>query len=430
MLDVFVDFESNVRSYCRSFPVVFDRAKDSLIWDTADRAYIDLFAGAGTLNYGHNPERLKRVLLDYIQHDRITHALDMATEAKAAFITDFVGLILAPRGLDYKLMFPGPTGANAVEAALKIARKKTGRTTVAAFTNGFHGMSLGALAITGSAFKRAGAGLPLDGVGRMPYDRYFGPDIDTIALMDRILADPSSGTDVPAAFVVETVQGEGGVNAASMEWLGRLAALAKRNESLLIVDDIQAGCGRTGTFFSFDDTGLRPDIVCLSKSLSGYGLPLSLVLLKPEHDVWQPGEHNGTFRGNNLAFATARAALGSWHDPAFLAQLDANAALLDHWIGETVARLPPGTAAPRGRGMLRGIAFQERTAATRVAALAFRRQVLLETSGGHGEVLKFLPALTIEPALLQEALDRVGAGIDAVLGGHQAGAVAPEPVAA
>ena len=143
----------------------------------------------------------------------------------------------------------------------------------------------------------------------MPYDGYFGPDVDTMAYLERMLDDPSSGLDKPAAVIVETVQGEGGVNVATLRWLKELAKLCQRHDMLLIVDDIQVGCGRTGTFFSFEAAGIRPDIITLSKSLSGFGLPMSLVLMKPELDVWKPGAHSGTFRGNNLAFVTATQAL-------------------------------------------------------------------------------------------------------------------------
>ncbi|HEX8538493.1 MAG TPA: diaminobutyrate--2-oxoglutarate transaminase, partial [Cystobacter sp.] len=276
---VFEALESKVRSYCRHFPVTFTRARNARLWDEEGKEYIDLFTGAGALNYGHNPEPMKRALLDYLAGDGIIHSLDLHTAAKREFLQAFERIILRGRGLTYRMMFTGPTGTNAVEAAIKLARKVTGRSSIAAFTNGFHGMTLGALSATGSAAKRKGAGVPLGLVDRLPFDGYFGPDTDTLRMISRLLEDPSSGFDAPAAFLVETVQGEGGVKAASTEWLRGLAELARRHGSLLIVDDIQAGCGRTGTFFSFEPAGLQPDIVCLSKSLSGYGLPLSMVLI-------------------------------------------------------------------------------------------------------------------------------------------------------
>jgi diaminobutyrate-2-oxoglutarate transaminase len=282
--------ESEVRSYCRSFPVVFQRAQGAELFDERGRSYLDFFAGAGTLNYGHNDPTLKERLIEYIAGSGITHGLDMTTSAKCRFLELFEARILKPRKLDYKVMFPGPTGANAVEASLKLARKVTGRSNVISFTNAFHGMTLGALAATGNGEKRAGAGVALSGVTRMPFDGYLGPTVDTLDYLEKALDDPSSGVDAPAALIVETIQAEGGVNVGSIPWLRRLERIARSCGALLIVDDIQVGCGRTGPFFSFERAGLKPDIVCLSKSLSGYGLPLAVVLMRPELDVWKPGD--------------------------------------------------------------------------------------------------------------------------------------------
>src|SRR5690606_22438945 len=265
---------------------------------------------------------LKAALIEYISADGIAHGLDMFTDAKEHFLASFEEHILKPRDMKYHVQFTGPTGANAVEAALKLARKVTGRTNVISFTNGFHGVTLGALAATGNGKHRQGASTPLSGVTRAAFDGYFGPHINTADLLDQQLSDPSSGVDAPAAIIVETVQGEGGLNAASAEWLRQIEAIARRHGALFIVDDIQAGVGRTGGFFSFDGMGLSPDIVTMAKSLSGLGLPMALTLLKPEHDIWEPAEHNGTFRGNNHAFVTARAALEKfWATDAFAADV-------------------------------------------------------------------------------------------------------------
>lgn len=408
MFESFEKLESGVRSYCRDFPAVFKRAKGALLWDVQGRDYIDLFAGAGALNYGHNSDLLKDGLLEYIREDGITHGLDFHTLAKQQFIEEFNRVILVPRQLEYRMMFTGPTGTNVVEAALKLARKVTGRTTVAAFTNGYHGMSLGSLAATGSHSKRRGAGVPLSHIDRYPFDGYFGTSTDTISYIERLLANPSSGFDTPAAFLVETVQGEGGINVASSEWLQRLARLARRLGSLLIVDDIQAGCGRTGSFFSFEGASIKPDLVCLSKSLSGFGLPMSMLLIRPELDVWEPGEHNGTFRGNNLAFVTARLALNYWQDPAFLQRLKQNSSILTTKLNDFVEQYEDAVPLhTRGRGLLHGLVMPSTAIASRVSALAFSKGVILETCGPKGEVIKFMPSLTISPELLQEALVRV-----------------------
>ncbi|MFC8586505.1 aspartate aminotransferase family protein, partial [Streptomyces sp. NPDC057217] len=304
---VFETVESEVRSYCRAWPVVFERASGSRLYDEQGRPYLDFFAGAGSLNYGHNNPALKRALLGYLADDGITHGLDMSTTAKRGFLEAFRSAVLEPRALPYKVMFPGPTGTNAVEAALKLARKVTGRETVVSFTNAFHGMSLGSLAVTGNSAKRAGAGVSLPHATRMPFDHYFDGRVPDFLWFERLLQDPGSGLDHPAAVIVETVQGEGGINVARAQWLRALADLCRRHDMLLIVDDVQMGCGRTGDFFSFEEAGITPDIVTLSKSISGYGLPMALCLFRPELDLWEPGEHNGTFRGNNPAFVTATA---------------------------------------------------------------------------------------------------------------------------
>lgn len=292
-MKVFNQLESEVRSYCRSFTTVFQKAQNARLWDTAGKEYIDFFAGAGAVNYGHNNPMLKQRLIDYLHEDGITHSLDMATSAKETFLTRFKKLILEPRKLDYKVMFPGPTGTNSVESAMKLARKVTGRTQIICFTNAFHGMSLGSLAATGNQFKRSGAGVPLTYTTFMPYDGYFGDEVDTAAYLEKLLDDPGSGVELPAAVLLETLQGEGGLNAASDEWLKKIARICRDRQILLIVDDVQMGCGRTGTFFSFESAGIVPDMVCLSKSIGGFGLPMALTLIKPEHDIWSRASITG-----------------------------------------------------------------------------------------------------------------------------------------
>jgi diaminobutyrate-2-oxoglutarate transaminase len=302
-------------------------------------------------------------------------------------------------------MFTGPTGTNSVESALKIARKVTRRTDVIAFTNAFHGMTLGSLALTGNGGKRAGAGVPLSGVTRMPFEGYMGPKVDTLDYLEAVLSDTSSGIAAPAAIIVETVQAEGGIHVASRQWLRRLSSIAKQNGSLLIIDDIQAGCGRTGRFFSFEDAEIVPDIVCLSKSLSGYGLPFALTLVHPDLDALSPGEHNGTFRGNNLAFVTGERALRKyWSDGAFEAQTQERAKIVSAKLEAIAAEF---SGEKRGRGLIQGVAFTDPELAREASKEAFARAVIIETSGAQDEVLKVLPALNIEKSLLLEGLERV-----------------------
>ncbi|MEW2526947.1 diaminobutyrate--2-oxoglutarate transaminase [Streptomyces sp. NPDC047071] len=405
-LSVFETLESEVRSYCRGWPTVFDRAQGSRMYDEDGHEYLDFFAGAGSLNYGHNNPVLKRALLDYLERDGVTHGLDMSTTAKRAFLESFQNLVLRPRDLPYKVMFPGPTGTNAVESALKLARKVKGRESIVSFTNAFHGMSLGSLAVTGNAFKRAGAGIPLVHGTPMPFDHYLDGKVPDFLWFERLLEDQGSGLNKPAAVIVETVQGEGGINVARAEWLRALEALCRRQDMLLIVDDIQMGCGRTGAFFSFEEAGISPDIVTVSKSISGYGLPMALTLFKPELDVWEPGEHNGTFRGNNPAFVTAAAALQTyWSDgPTMEKQTRARGEQVEQTLVALVDEHRADIVEYRGRGLVWGIEFRDKERATAVARRAFELGLLIETSGPESEVVKLLPALTITADELDEGL--------------------------
>jgi len=415
-VSIFEKLESEVRSYSRGWPVVFDRASGSRLYGEDGKSYLDFFAGAGALNYGHNNPRLKQVLLDYIARDGVTHALDMFTVAKRDLLETFEEKILKPRVLDYKVIFPGPGGANAVEAALKLARKVTGRESVINFTNAFHGMTLGALSVTGNSMKRSGAGIPLVHATPMPYDQYFDGVYPDFLYFERLLEDSGSGLNEPAAVIVETVQGEGGINAAGVEWLRGLADLCRRHDILLIVDDVQMGCGRTGPFFSFEDAGIVPDIVCLSKSIGGYGLPLALTLIKPELDVWEPGEHNGTFRGINPAFVTAAEALRAyWSDDKLEKSTRAKGERIGGVLEAIAESYPDAELVAKGRGLARGLEFSSGELAGQVCAAAFERGLLMETSGPDGEVMKLLPPLTLTDAELAEGLEIIGESVKSVL---------------
>jgi diaminobutyrate-2-oxoglutarate transaminase len=402
--EVFNELESEVRSYCRSFPTVFTRAKDYKLWDLNGKEYIDFFAGAGALNYGHNNSKMKEKLLAYISNDGITHGLDMATRAKKEFIERFNEIILKPRNMEYKLMFPGPTGTNAVESALKLVRKVSGRDSIISFTNAFHGMTLGALAITGNGFKRQGMGTHLSGSVFMPYDNFLGDEVDTAEYIEKFLDDSSSGVSLPAAVILETVQGEGGINTASIEWLKRIESICRQRDILLIIDDIQIGCGRSGNFFSFEPAGIKPDIVCMSKSISGYGLPMALTLIKPELDIWEPGEHNGTFRGNNLAFITAAEAINYWKDDSFASEVRQKGEHITHFLDEIVEKHPEIMGEARGRGLMQGIACEIEGLAEKICSTAFENGLILETAGSNSEVVKLMPPLTIDQAGLEKGL--------------------------
>ncbi len=402
---VFEELESEVRSYCRSFPTVFTRAKGYKLWDIKGKEYIDFFAGAGALNYGHNNSRLQEKLVDYITDDGVTHSLDMATRAKQEFLERFDEIILKPRGMKYKIMFPGPTGTNSVESALKLARKVTKRDTIISFTNAFHGMTMGALSVTGNSSKRQGAGVSLNNTVFMPYDKFLGDDVNTVKYLEYFLEDSSSGVALPAAIILETVQGEGGINTASFKWLKGIEEICRRNNIVLIVDDIQVGCGRTGSFFSFEPAGIKPDIICLSKSISGYGLPMALTLIKPELDIWSPGEHNGTFRGNNLAFVTAAEALSYWEDDSFASETKKKGENIHAFLSKIVKEHPEIEGEVRGRGLMQGMACGVPGLADEICAVAFEKGLIMETSGSESEVCKVMPPLIIDDSGLDQGLD-------------------------
>lgn len=402
-MGIFKDIESNVRGYCRSFPVIFAKAQNATLTDTDGNEYIDFLGGAGTLNYGHNNPLFKEALIEYIQADGLTHGLDMHTEAKEAFLQTFKDVILTPRGMDYKVQFTGPTGTNAVEAALKIARMNTGRQTIVSFTNGFHGVTQGSASVTGNDKYSKANGLPMMGVQFMPFDGYLG-DFNTLQYFEKALQDGSSGLGHPAGVIVECIQGEGGLNAASAEWLRGLQDICRRYDMVLIVDDIQAGCGRSGTFFSFEEFGIEPDVITLSKSLGGYGLPMAVVLLKEALDTWKPGEHNGTFRGNNHAFVTARRALECyWKDDQFQKSVQHKAHIIRTRLKEIQAEFG-GQMKHKGRGIMQGLEFANGEIAEQITELAFERGLIIETSGSVGQVVKILTPLTIEEEQLQAGL--------------------------
>jgi diaminobutyrate-2-oxoglutarate transaminase len=415
-MNIFEEVESEVRSYCRSFPALFARGEGCRLYDQDNVAYLDFFAGAGALNYGHNPPAMKKRLLEYIEGNGITHGLDMATVAKGRFLQKFRDTILQPRNMHYKVQFPGPTGTNAVESALKLARKVTGREKILFFTQAFHGMTLGSLSISGNMFKREGAGLSLTNTTCMPYDGYFGEEIDTIEYIDRMLESTGSGVDLPAAAIVETIQAEGGLNSASRQWLEGLQALCRKYDMLLIVDDIQAGCGRAGTFFSFENMNLEPDVVCLSKSISGYGLPMALCLIRPDLDIWEPGEHNGTFRGNNLAFITATEALHHWESGAFSADILRKGRLAEQRLRELEESFPELIDGVRGRGLLLGIVLRDKDMGSQLSKSCFQSRMLIETSGADSDVLKLLPPLIIDDESLEKGLDIIEDRVSAMAG--------------
>jgi diaminobutyrate-2-oxoglutarate transaminase len=401
---IFEQVESQVRGYVRSFPAIFDKAEGALLFDEHGNRYIDFFAGAGTLNYGHNHPVITEAMIEYLKGNSIIHGLDMATAAKRDFLQTFVNTILEPRNMEYKVQFTGPTGTNAVETAIKLARMVKKRSNILTFTNGYHGLTMGSLSVTGNSFYRDESYGVRANTDFMPYDGYMGDGINTIAYIRKVLSDPSSGIDLPAAVIVETIQGEGGINVASAKWLQDLEKMCRDFDILLIIDDIQMGNGRTGSFFSFEEAGIRPDMVTLSKSLGG-GLPMSILLMRPELDQWQPGEHTGTFRGNNLAFVAATQALKMWEDDSLTKQVLHYGQIVKAALEDIAAEHPNLGLTIRGRGMAWGLDFHAPELASKISAIAFEKGLIIETAGADSSILKFLAPLIIDPDLLNEGLE-------------------------
>ncbi|WP_414468378.1 diaminobutyrate--2-oxoglutarate transaminase [Methanobacterium sp. ACI-7] len=413
-MKTFNKLESEVRSYVRSFPTIFQKAKGSILYDEKGNKYIDFFAGAGTLNYGHNNPIVSEALISYIQEDNIIHSLDKATSAKRKFLETFNNTILKSRDMKYKIQFSGPTGTNAVESALKLARMVKGRQNVITFTNAFHGLTMGSMAVTANSFYRDESFINRSNVSFMPYDGYFGPDVNTAHYLRKFLEDESSGIDIPAAIILETVQAEGGINVARDEWLREIEQICRDFDILLIIDDIQVGNGRTGTFFSFENSGINPDIITLSKSIGG-GLPLSVVLIKPEFDQWKPGEHTGTFRGNNLAFIASTRLLGYWKDSNLTEAVYQKERLIKDNLMKIAQKYSVLGAEIRGKGLIYGLKIPLMGFCSEVSKESFKRGLLIETSGANNDVLKFLPSLIIENKLLEKGLGIIEDSIKVVL---------------
>lgn len=404
-MELFERWESDVRGYSRAYPTVFKSASNARQVDESGKSYIDFFGGAGVLNFGHNNPKMKKAIIDFMNADGIPHSLDMATTTKREFMQAFIDTILKPRGMDYRMQFTGPTGTNAVEAAMKLARRVTGRKSVIAFTNGFHGMTVGALAATANSYYRNAAGIPLNHVERLP----FGHPLEG---MEESYADPSSGYEPPAAILVEIIQAEGGVNVATKEWLQGIRKFAKDRGALFIIDDIQAGCGRTGSYFSFDGMDLDPDIITLAKGIGGFGTPLAMNLNKPEHDKhWSPGEHTGTFRGQGISFVAGKVAMDYFKDDSFMKEVRRKGDVMADRLKKMAG---PGMEV-RGRGMMQGIDTKDGALAKKVVAECFQTGLLVGGCGSEGRVIKLIPPLTIEDSDLNEGLDLLEKAMQSVL---------------
>jgi len=386
--------ESNVAIYNKSFPLTFVKAVDSFLYDENGKKYLDFFTGAGTMNYGHNNKKINDAIINYIQNNGILHSLDMDTEAKLRFLDNLENIILKPRNLDFKVQFCAPSGANSVEAALKLARKIKQRRKIIAFSGSFHGMSLGALSVTANKYYKNDF-FPMSDVQFLPYENYV-EGLDSLKYLRKVLEDSVSGVELPAAIILETIQADGGVNIASTEFLKGIRDICNEFDILMIVDDVQVGNGRSGDFFSFERADIIPDMITISKGI-GAGFPLSILLFKSELDIWKRGEHTGTFRGNNLSFIAGSVAIQEyWKDDKFSLEIKNKSKVMEEFLKEFNN--------VRGYGMIWGIELDSQKA-LRVREECFKRGVILELVGNKDNVVKLLPPLTIDINDLKKGLE-------------------------
>ncbi|MBP6020750.1 MAG: diaminobutyrate--2-oxoglutarate transaminase [Burkholderiaceae bacterium] len=410
---VFEQIRQKAGRYVRSIPLDVRLSSESMLTDQAGKEYIDFYSGAGTLNYGYDNPALSARLSRYLKSYTATPSRYADQRAKQLFIASFQRIVLDSRQWDYETQLCGPTAANALETAVRMARRAKKRQNIVSFTHGFQGEGASGRAMSAGALLDKAAGAALSNAVFMPYDGCFGPDVDTMAHLERLLDQQAGSAQRPAAVVVETVLGQGGVNVLSWRWLTELQALCRRHDMLLIMDDTQVGCGRTGNFFSFEAAGIQPDIIVLSKSLSGFGLPMSLLLYRPDlcgiqHDA--PAQHE-------LTLVTAAHAIEAyWQDDEFSTEIRRKENLVRDWLDNMVHSYSSVQLTARGRGLIQGLVMPDGSGlAGLVAAQALQYGLAIDTSGVNDEVLKLLPALTIGDDVLIRGLEMVDRAVAEVL---------------
>jgi diaminobutyrate-2-oxoglutarate transaminase len=427
--------ESAARTYARHLPIVPVRARGAWVTGADGRDYLDCLSGAGTLALGHNHPVVVAAIRAVLDSGAPLHVLDLATPVKDDFTSALFDLLPPELAADCRVHFAGPTGADAVEAAVKLARTATGRRGLFAFTGAYHGMTAGALALTGANAVRdpAVAGDPF--LTRLPFPHPYrcpfglggeAGETASAAYVRTLIEDPQSGAPLPAAVVVEPVQGEGGVVPAPDAWLRSLRTLTQEHGVPLIADEVQTGFGRTGALFGVDHAGVVPDVMVLSKAVGG-GLPLAVVVYRASLDRWAEGAHTGTFRGNQLAMAAGAATL------RYIAAegLAARAAEVGERLVGRLMRYQaqhPLLGQVRGRGLMIGMEIVDPNAdpdalgalpaapltARRLRAELLSRGVIAELGGRHGAVLRLLPPLTLGDDEADHLLEVLGRALDAV----------------
>lgn len=428
--------ESAARTYARRFQQSFSHARGVWITDNNGRRYIDCLSNAGTLALGHNHPEVKAATLSFLNEDRLQQALDLSTPAKAAFAREIFALAPSPLRERGRIQFCSPSGSDAVEAALKLARLHTGRRGIWAFGGAYHGMTAGALAAMGNLSAKAGASA--SDVNFMPFPyRYRCPfgtsgdqtDLLSLRYIETCLQDPEGGLERPAAIIVELIQGEGGCIPASDAWVRGLRDITRRAGVLLIVDEVQTGLGRTGRTLACDHTGVSPDILVLSKAIGG-GYPMAVIVYDEALDTWHPGAHAGTFRGNQIAMVAGAATIGIVARDGLAAHAETLGLYFMARLRDILADRPI-VSDVRGRGLMIGVELASRDEggrqvrsdgflAAQMRTACFAEGIIVETGGRNGSVLRFLPPLIITRDEIDQVLEGFTRALDQAIRTDQA----------
>ena len=420
------DFESSARSYPRKFPFALKKAKGSWVEDVEGNKYLDFLCGAGTLALGHNDDEVNQAMVDLLTSDAPLHTLDLTTPVKDRFVHTILSLL--PEGLkeNAKIQFCSPSGKDAVDAAIKLCKTATGRSTVIAFSGGYHGMGHGALALTGNLNAKNKVANLMAGVQFMPYPYSYrcpfglGGESGTKACInyfERLLKDPESGITKPAAVILEPIQGEGGVVPAPIEFLQAVRRITQELDIPMIVDEIQCGIGRSGKLFAFEYASIVPDVILASKAIGGTQ-PMSVVIYNKKLDKWTAGAHAGTFRGNQLAMAAGTVVLNRVSQSEFLADVVKKGDYLRKAMNELKDEVSI-IGDVRGKGLMLGVEFIDPNGPKdimghpepcgEIAALVqkkcFENRLVMEKGGRNGSVMRCLCALNVSMDEINIMLD-------------------------
>ena len=410
------DFESSARSYPRKFPFALSKAKGSWVEDVEGNRYLDFLCGAGTLALGHNDDEVNKAMIDLISSGAPLHTLDLTTPVKDRFVETIFSILPEEMRGNVKIQFCSPSGTDATDAAIKLCKTATGRGSVIAFSGGYHGMGHGALSLTGNLNAKTKVQNLMPGVQFMPYPNSYrcpfglGGEAGTdaaCAYFERMLKDPESGVTKPAAVIIEPIQGEGGVIPAPRKFLQTIRRVTKELDIPMIVDEIQCGVGRSGQMFAFEDSGIIPDVILMSKAIGG-SQPMSVVIYNKDLDKWTAGAHAGTFRGNQLAMAAGAVVLKRVSDPEFLASVREKGVHI-HEAMNALRKEVSIIGDVRGRGLMMGIEFIDPdgpkdvmghpepsgTIAAEVQKRCFEHKLIMEKGGRNGSVMRCLCALNV-----------------------------------